>query len=166
MRVWTGYTSQTSCSPVQTWISSNTETPWHYQIAKASLEASRFPLRLKSLWVVFRPSHHFIYLAGRWCLWQRMLVLHLCNRLRSSKTPPHADHLELSLLCCEDWVRFIRSPSRIYRIVFEPYPRRYPFFVKATALDWYLKSALRSHRAWSCASRRFRRPGRLSVGPS
>ena len=57
MRVWTaGYTSQTSCSPVQTWVSSNTETPWPFQIAKASLEARRFPLRLKSLWVVFRPS--------------------------------------------------------------------------------------------------------------
>ena len=56
MRVWTaGYTSQTSRSLVQTWISSNTETPWPYQIAKASLEASRFPLRLKSLWAVFRP---------------------------------------------------------------------------------------------------------------
>lgn len=107
---------------------------------------------------------HFIDLAGRWCSWQRMLVLHLCNRLRSPKTPPYANHLEQSLLCCEVWVRFIRSPSRIYRIVFEPYPRRYPFFVKATALDWCPKSALRGHRAWSCASRRFRKPGRLKCG--
>ena len=49
---------------------------------------------------------HFIDLPGRWCSSQRMLVLHLCNRLRSLKTPPHANHLEQSLLCCEDWVRF------------------------------------------------------------
>ena len=56
LRVWTaGYTSQTSCSLVQTWISSNMKTPWPYQIAKASFEASWCPLRLKSLWVVFRP---------------------------------------------------------------------------------------------------------------
>ena len=57
MRVWTaGYTSQTSGSLVQTWINSNRETPWPCQIAKASLEARRFPLRLKRPWVVFRPS--------------------------------------------------------------------------------------------------------------
>ena len=73
MRVWTaGYTSQTSCSPVQTWISRNTETPWPYQIAKASLEARRFPLRFELCFVprsLYRPSYSS----------QRMLVLHLCN---------------------------------------------------------------------------------------
>ena len=165
MRVWTsGYTSQTSCSPVQTWIS-DTETPRPYQIAKASLEARRFPLRLKGLWVVFRSSLTLsTFLADG--VHRKGCSYYICViGFRSSKTPPYANHLEQSPLCCEVSVRFICSPSRTYRVVFEPYPRRYQFILRQSNCALLMPQDC-VKRSLSCATRRFRKPGRLSVGPS
>ena len=122
MRVWiSGYGSQTSCSPVQTWIS-DTETPWPYQIAKASLEARRFPLRIKGLWVVFRPSltlyvmlwglstlYTFPFKNLSRCIWAISPPLSILPQSNCARLMPQ-ECVKRSLSCA---FRRLRKPSRL-----------------------------------------------------
>ena len=79
MRVWTsGYTSQTSCSPGQTWIM-DTETPWPHQISIASLEGCRFPLPLQGLCVSSLAHLQMVFIAMDACITLSLHMISLTN---------------------------------------------------------------------------------------
>ena len=164
MRVGTsGYTSQTSCSPVQTWIS-DTDTPITLSNRKGLSWSPSVSIAIKRSLSCVSSLAHFIDLPGRWCSSQRMLVLHLCNWLSLFKNASICKSLraESVILWGLNTLQMFpfKNLSRCIWAISPPLSILRQSNCARLMPQYCVKGSL------SCASRRFRKPGRLSVGPS